>query len=67
MRLIRCFQSWKSAAPAQAPSGRRLAHQLGIEPATLRRRLHGEAQSVAALKDEIRDALARYCVMTTAA
>ena len=49
----------KSVPPIAWPDFDTLAQQLDIAPATLRRRLRGEGQSFAAIKDELRDALAR--------
>jgi AraC-like DNA-binding protein len=49
----------KQTPPARWPDFDTLAGQFEIAPATLRRRLRGEGQSFAAIKDELRDALAR--------
>jgi AraC-like DNA-binding protein len=49
----------KASPPAAWPDFETLAAQLGIPPATLRRRLLGEGQRFAAIKDEMRYTLAQ--------
>lgn len=49
----------KETAPADWPDFDALAAQLGISPASLRRRLREEGQSFASIKDEIRSAVAQ--------
>lgn len=49
----------KSIPAAEWPDFDTLAHQLGIAPATLRRRLRSEGQGFAAIKDELRSAQAQ--------
>ncbi|NIF80470.1 AraC family transcriptional regulator [Paraburkholderia sp. Cy-641] len=49
----------KAVPTANWPDFDRLARQLGITPATLRRRLRSEGQNFSSLKDEMRSALAQ--------
>jgi AraC-like DNA-binding protein len=57
--VTRLRASLKAHAPVDWPDFELLAEQLGVSPATLRRRLRDEGQSYASLKDEIRSAIAQ--------
>lgn len=56
----------KAVPAANWPDFDSLAQQLNITPATLRRRLRGEGQSFASLKDEMRSALAQSLLRESA-
>ena len=49
----------RALPPEDWPDFDRLAHDLRLSPATLRRRLRGEGQSFSAIRDDIRQAQAR--------
>ncbi len=57
----------RQTAPEDWPDFDRLAADLRLSPATLRRRLRGEGQSFSAIRDEMRESAARILLTRSAA